>query len=152
MGAADDLPMDIERATNAFEAALDGRDLDATTSSGWTAKELVAHVAFWLETTPPFVSGAFRGDESAFAVTFPSGYVPPEDGSWPAADEHNAREAEWARGQTDDAIRQRLEAARRRLADFLATVTDEEAEKHADYYRDIAGHLDTHRTTELTES
>lgn len=152
MGAADELRRDIERAATEFGAALEGQDLEATTPSGWTGKEMVAHVAFWLETTPPFVSGAFRGDESAFAVTFPSGYVPAEDGSWPAADVHNAREAEWARTQDPDAVLQRLRDAQRRLTDFLATVSDEEATQQADYYRDIAGHLDSHRATELDDS
>lgn len=151
MGTADELRGDIERAAGAFGTALDGRDLEAATPSGWTAKEMVAHVAFWLETVPPFVSGAFRGDDAAFAVTFRSGYVPPDDGSWPGADVHNAREAAWAREQTPDAVLQRLDDATRSLREFLVTVSDEEAAERADYYRDIAGHLDAHRTTELVD-
>lgn len=151
MGAASDLRDDIERAAAAFVTALDGRDLDATSPSGWTLKEMVAHVAFWLETTPPFVSGAFRGEEGAFEVTFPSGYAPPDDGSWPAADVHNAREAAWARKQTAAVVLQRLHEARRRLDEFLVTVTDDEATEQAGYYRDIAGHLDAHRRSEVVD-
>lgn len=145
MGAARDLRDDIETAATAFVTALEGRDLEVPTSPGWTLQEMVAHVAFWLETTPPFVSGAFRGDPSAFEVTFPSGFVPPADGSWPSADVHNAREAAWAREQTSEVVWQRLREAQRRLDQFLITVTDEEAVAHAGYYRDISGHLDAHR-------
>ncbi|HVF31842.1 MAG TPA: maleylpyruvate isomerase N-terminal domain-containing protein [Acidimicrobiales bacterium] len=151
MGTADDLRDDIEVAAAAFLATLDGRDLEAPTPSGWTVKEMVAHVAFWLETTPPFVTGAFRGDESAFEVTFPSGFVPSDDGAWPPADVHNAREAAWAREQAPDVVVQRLREAHRRLGEFLVTVTDEEASEHADYYRDIAHHLDAHRIAELAD-
>lgn len=151
MGAADDLRGEIEAAAGAFVAALEGRDLEATTPAGWTVKEMVAHVAFWLETTPPFVSGAFRGDEAAYAVTFPSGFVPPDDGSWPTADVHNAREASWALEQTSNVVVQRLREAQRRLEEFLVTVTDEEAIERVGYYRDIASHLDAHRTEELVD-
>ena len=149
MGTAEDLRTRIEEVAHAFVDALDGWDLTAVTPSAWTGKEMVAHVAFWLETTPPFVAGAFRGDASAFDVTFPSGFRPPDDGSWPNADVHNAREAAWARDQTTEAVRARLDEAIRRLHEFLAGVSDEEATTHASYFADIAHHLDGHRTTEL---
>ena len=149
MGAANDIRDQIEAAAAAFMTALENRDLGDTTPAGWTVKEMVAHVAFWLETTPPFVSGAFRGDESAYAVTFPSGFVPGEDGSWPAADVHNAREAAWAREQAADVVVERLRAAHRRLSEFLETATDDEAVERDGYYRDIALHLDAHRIEEL---
>ena len=151
MGVADDLREEIEAATVAFLAALEGRDLESSTAAGWPVKEMVAHVAFWLETTPPFVAGAFRGDPSAFEVTFPSGFAPPDDGTWPAADVHNAREAAWARDQPGDVVVQRLREASARLSEFLATVTEAEATEHAGYFRDIAHHLDVHRTDELTQ-
>lgn len=149
MGTADELREEIAEAAAAFSAALEPQDLESTTTAGWTVKEMVAHVAFWLETTPPFVSGAFRGDVTAFDVTFPSGYAAPDDGSWPAADVHNAREAAWARQQTAEAVTSRLEEAIGNLQTFLLSVTDTEAVQHADYYRDIASHLDAHRK-ELT--
>lgn len=144
MGAADALRHETGAALEEFTSAAGAADLDATTSSGWTAKEMVAHVAFWLETTPPFVTGAFRGDESAFNVTFPSGYAA-GDGEWPDADIHNAREAAWARDQTSEAVLGRLRAAGAGLRTFLESVTDDEATAQAAYYGDIAGHLRTHR-------
>ena len=151
MGAAQEVRERTAEAAEAFLAALEGRDLDETTASGWTRKEMVAHVAFWLETTPPFVTGAFRGEPAAFDVTFPSGFRPADDGSWPSADVHNAREAAWAREQPAAVVRERLDAAWRQLREFLATVSDDEAATHADYYADICHHLDAHRTTELVD-
>jgi hypothetical protein len=103
-----------------------------------------------METVPPFVSGAFRGDESAFETTFPSGYVPADDGEWPPADVHNAREARWARDQPYEVVLDRAQRAHDRLTEFLATVTDEEADEHAGYFADVDGHLDAHRIEELT--
>lgn len=122
--------------------------MGATTSAGWTVKEMLAHIAFWLETVPPFVTGAFRGDVSAFELTFPSGYVAGE-GEWPSAAVHNEREAAWARDQTAEAVLARADRAFDQLREFLATVTDEEAAEHSGYFADIGGHLDAHRTEEL---
>lgn len=148
---ANHLRVEVANATARFLTALEHRSLESTTAAGWTVKEMAAHVAFWLETVPPFVSGAFRGDATAFDVTFPSGYAPPDDGSWPAADVHNAREAAWAREQTPETVMQRLREAMRGLEAFLRTVTDSEATEHADYYRDIGLHLVDH-TNELLGS
>lgn len=149
MGAADDVRAGFEEAVAAFVAALGERDLEAATPSGWTTKEMVAHAAFWLETVPPFVTGAFRDRPEAFDLTFPSGFRPADDGSWPSADVHNEREAQWAREQSASAVRGRLDDAIAQLRSFLTTVTDDEATAHRDYFRDIAGHLDAHRTSEL---
>ena len=148
MGAADDLRTRVDEAWTSFRGALDGSDPDATTPAGWSVKEMLAHIAFWMETVPPFVSGAFRGDVSAFETTFPSGYEP-GDGEWPAADVHNAREAAWAREQPYDVVLDRADRAHDRLGQFLATVTDEEAATHAAYFADVDGHLDAHRLQEL---
>jgi hypothetical protein len=148
MRSAEDLRAQVHEAWQAFRAELDGADPDATTSAGWTVKEMLAHVAFWMETVPPFVTGAFRGDESAFETTFPSGYEPGDD-DWPSADVHNAREAAWAREQPYELVLTRAEQAHVRLTQFLATVTDEEAEIHAGYFADVGGHLDAHRLEEL---
>ena len=146
-----ELRAEIANAAVRFVTALEQRGLESTTTAGWTAKEMAAHVAFWLETVPPFVSGAFRGDVTAFDVTFPSGYTAPDDGSWPAADVHNAREAAWAREQTSETVMQRLQDALRSLEAFLLTVTDSEAAERAEYYRDIGLHLVDH-TNELLDS
>lgn len=138
-------------AAVAFRALVTGADLDAPVADGWSAKEMVAHVAFWLETTAPFVTGTWRGDPSAFDHAFPSGFTAATDGSWPEADVHNAREAAWAREQSDFAVLDRLDAAIVALAAFLETVTDEEAAAQAQYYADIAFHLRAHGR-ELTSS
>lgn len=149
MGTADELRERTAEAWASFRSAMDTVALDDPTPAGWTAKEMVAHVAFWLETTPPFVTGAFRGRPEAFELEFPSGYVPADDGSWPAADVHNAREAAWAREQDGASVVARLDAAYAALTEFLESVTDEEATTHAGYFADTPGHLDNHRRTEL---
>lgn len=148
--AADDLRTGTAEAWRAFREVLQGVDLGGVTSAGWQVRELVAHVAFWMETVPPFVTGAFRGDPAAFQITFPSGYVA-GDGDWPPADEHNAREAAWARQQVDDdVVLARVGLAYEDLAAFLETVTDDEATAQASYFAEIADHLDAHRRAELT--
>lgn len=149
MGTADELRARTAEAWAAFRSGIDERHLDDATPAGWTAKEMVAHVAFWLETTPPFVTGSFRGRPEAFEHEFPSGYSPPDDGTWPAADVHNAREAAWARETDGRSVLARLDTAYDALATFLATVSDDEASTHAGYFADIAGHLDNHRRSEL---
>lgn len=150
-GPADEVRIRTDQAWRDFRDALVQVELEAPTSSGWQTKEMVAHIAFWMETVPPFVSGAFRGDEAAFNIRFPSGYVA-GDGDWPAADVHNAREAEWARGQSNDAVMGRLDRAYEDLRIFLETVTDEEVGAHADYFAEVPGHLDQHRIAELVPS
>lgn len=146
MDEADDMRRSTADAATAFRALITGTDLSTPVADGWTAKEMVAHVAFWLETTQPFVSGMWRGDPSAFDHTFPSGFTAATDGSWPEAEVHNAREAAWAREQSDFAVLDRLDAAIASLDAFLETVTDEEAIAQAEYYADIAHHLRAHRS------
>lgn len=145
---ADEVRIRTDQAWRDFRDALTRVEMEAPTSSGWQTKEMVAHIAFWMETVPPFVTGAFRGDEGAFNVGFPSGYLA-GDGDWPVADVHNAREAEWARTQSNDAIMARLHRAYEEFRTFLETVTDEEVEAQAPYFREIADHLDQHRISEL---
>lgn len=145
MTAASDLRNRTAEAWRALRDAVDDVDLDAPTAAGWTGKEMIAHVAFWLETTAPFVTGMWRGDPSAFTFRFPSGYVPPDDGTWPDANTHNAREAAWARERSGDEVLARLDAAWLATRDFLETVTDEEATEHADYFAGNPKHLDEHR-------
>ena len=148
-GPADDLRARVEDAWRQLRDAIDrGGDLGRPTSAGWSRKELLAHLAFWLETVPPFVRGAFRGEEAAFEVEFPSGYRA-GDGDWPAADVHNAREAAWARTQTDEAVLARADRAYQELVAFLASVTDAEVEAQAAYFADVDGHLHAHRIGEL---
>lgn len=150
-GPADEVRIRTDQAWRDFRDALVRVELEATTSSGWQTKEMAAHIAFWMETVPPFVSGAFRGDEAAFNLRFPSGYLA-GDGDWPAADVHNAREAAWARTQSNDAVIERLDRAYGELRIFLETVTDEEVEAQSAYFAEIADHLDQHRIAELVPS
>lgn len=145
VGAADELRSRVDEAWTAFRRDIGAVELEAATQAGWSAKEMLAHVAFWMETVPPFVTGAFRGDESAFEVTFPSGYKPGDGGDWPPPDVHNAREAAWGREQTADAVRQRADNAYSRLEQFLRTVTDDEVDGHTDYFAEVHNHLDEHR-------
>lgn len=145
---AEELRIRTDQAWRDFCDALARVEMEAPTSSGWQTKEMVAHIAFWMETVPPFVAGAFRGDEAAFNVGFPSGYLA-GDGDWPAADDHNAREAEWARAQSNEDVMARLDSAYEELQRFFDTMTDEEVEAHAAYFAEIADHLDQHRIAEL---
>jgi hypothetical protein len=143
MGAAADLRERMRRSWDAFRARVDRVDPDRVVAGGWTVKEMLGHAAFWLETVPPFVTGMWRGDPSAFDFTFPSGYRPEEP--WPRADVHNAREAAWTRGRSLAEVRERLDTAAARIMSFLETVTDEEVTAHAAYFAEAHDHLDEHR-------
>jgi hypothetical protein len=148
MSSASDVRSRTDDAWRAFWQALRQVELEVSTPSGWQGKEMLAHVAFWMETVPPFVTGAFRGKPAAFQVAFPSGYVAGDD-DWPTADVHNAREAAWAREQPTDAVVARAERAYDELRTFLETVTDEEVAAHREYFSEIADHLDQHRLADL---
>ncbi len=149
MSSVNEVRRRVDEAWQSFREALRQVGLEESTPSGWLAKEMVAHIAFWMETVPPFVSGAFRGDPAAFQITFPSGYVA-GNGDWPAAVVHNAREAAWAREQPADAVMARAERAYEKLRAFLGSVTDEEVATHGQYFSEIADHLDEHRIADLT--
>jgi len=113
------------------------------TPSGWSAKEMLAHVAFWEEAPIGYVTLALRGQELPGGWRFGSGYYP--EGAWPGADEHNAREAAWARDQTPEAVLARWDAAHEKLVEFLASVTDEEAQGYPAYFSgEIPGHFANH--------
>lgn len=152
MGAADDLRERCRTNLDLFRGALAGADPDRSTPSGWTVKEMVGHVAFWLETVPPFVSGMWRGDASAFDVTFPSGYHPADDPEWPRADVHNAREAAWAKGRSWPEVRERLDAAATKFLAFIDNVTDDEVSAHPEYFKEQPDHLEEHREELQTQS
>jgi hypothetical protein len=143
MGAAAELRERFRQSWDLLATRLKDEHADRVTASGWTVKEMLAHVAFWMETVPPFVTGMWRGDASAFDVTFPSGFHP--DGEWPSADVHNAREAAWARDRSHGDVRRRLDTAASRLARFLETVTDDEVAEHRTYFAEAHDHLDEHR-------
>jgi hypothetical protein len=148
---AETILADVESAWAPLQAevhALGEARLDEPTVAGWTAKELLSHVAFWAEAVEGFVTSAWRNRPLPEGWAFGSGYVPASDGSWPHYQVHNDREAAWARGRTPREVLGRLSASHERLTRFLATVTAEEAARDSQYWSDVAGHLREH-TDEL---
>ena len=141
------LVQQVDEAYRPFRDAVDRADLDAPTSAGWTAKEMVAHVAFWKEASVGVVHNLFRGEPDP-AVAFGSGYEPGDE--WPVADVHNAREAAWARTQDAAAVVERLDRAHRLQCEALATVTDDERAAHAEYF-DVLGDHEREHLAELAE-
>ena len=119
--------------------------LEQETPSGWTAKEMLAHVAFWQEAAVYVIEHMLRGKPDPTTWMFPSGYDPfAVDEDWPSDLVHNAREAAWARTQDSTAVLDRLDRAHDGLLDVLATVTDVEVAASEDYYGEIHGHLAEH--------
>lgn len=145
----------FERAWDLFRQAVAEADLNSPTKAGWTVKELLSHVAFWDECVGPVLHMFLRGNEGMPSdwPGFASGFVPPDDGSWPDADVHNAREAEWARSQHDDAVLTRLDNAHVQARGYLARLTPEEVadERFRNYViGEKVAHYDEHRR-ELAE-
>ena len=132
MDSADnELTVRVEDAWVALREVVDrvGVDgLDRSTSAGWTGKEMLSHVAFWLEAFEYVLVSMLRGGETRADYAFGSGYWPDEDKDWPHFDEHNAREAAWARNQEATAVVARLDVARIRHRELLRTLTPEELE------------------------
>lgn len=118
--------------------------LERKTSAGWSAKEMLAHVAFWEEAAIFVIEHMLRGKPEPSSWPFPSGYDPfavAED--WPRDDVHNAREAAWARTQTGEAVIDRLDRAHAELLDLLRTVTEDELAASR-YYDEIHEHFVEH--------
>lgn len=128
---------------SAAVAALGEGRLERRTSAGWTAKELLAHTAFWDETVEGVVTLRFRGQRLPVGFAFGSGFVPPAEG-WPHFEVHNAREAVWGREHSAAEVMQRAQIAHERLVGVLATISDEEAATHAEYFDNITGHYREH--------
>lgn len=119
--------------------------LELPTTAGWTAKEMVAHVSFWDEAVLGVVTGMFRHQPLPDGWTFGSGYLPEDGEGWPMADEHNAREAAWARGRSGSDVLARFEHAHDQLVAILATVTEQEVTDHADYFGGLGSHYGVHQ-------
>ena len=119
-------------------------------NGGWTVKEMLAHLAFWDETSLPVIESLYRGKPELPTATWYGGddlEVGPH-APWPDADTHNAREARWARHHTTEEVLARLQRARDQLKRILATVTDEEGRgpigeqwSAAEVNRHVQGHL-----------
>lgn len=140
---ADDIRDRVEAAWAAFRAAVPD-DLERPTSSGWTTKEMLAHVAFWDEAVVPVVITLFRGDEVPAGWSFGSGDLGLTGNDWPPADVHNAREAAWARARSAVEVLERCDRAHAQLVALLLTVTDEEVAEHEEYFRPLGAHYEHH--------
>ena len=116
--------------------------LERPTTAGWTAKEMLAHIAFWDEAVEGAVTMLFRQAALPKGWSFGSGYT--SEAEWPQDFVHNAREAEWARGQPAGAVLSRLASAHQRLLTFMETVTDDEVAAHPEYFPELAKHYDEH--------
>jgi hypothetical protein len=126
-------------------AALSGAALEQPAPEGWSAKEMLAHVAFWEEAAIYVIEHMLRGKPEPTSWPFPSGYDPlavAED--WPSDDVHNAREAAWARERDVSVVLDRLDRAHEDLTRLLRTITDDEAVEHAAYLREVHAHFDEH--------
>lgn len=121
--------------------------LEQPTSAGWTAKEMLSHVAFWLEAFEYVLEVMLREGETRPGYGFGSGYWPSDDEDWPHFDVHNAREAAWGREQPAAAVLARLDAARDRHRELLQSLTDAELtdERFTSLIGQEASHLAEHR-------
>jgi hypothetical protein len=123
---------DLERGWDRYWPFIQGLSAEQMAyrlAEGRTVKEVLAHIAFWEEAAVGFVRTAIRGEnipEQEWYGGTDLGVK--ESDPWPRADVHNAREADWARGQTDEAVLERMKMARNRLIHFLEGVSVEEAE------------------------
>ena len=121
---------------------LSGR-LEETTPAGWTAKEMLGTVAFWDEAAFGWITLGIRESQLPDGWTFGSGFDHGQ--GWPSAEVHNAREAAWAKGKSSAEVLARVDAAHGQLLAILATVTEDEATKNADYFSQLGGHYADHR-------
>jgi len=121
----------IEAGWQELRAAIERlgpQGLQQRTPSGWSVREMIAHIAFWEETVEPVIDGMYRGREVVDWYGGDDLGLGPDD-PWPVSAVHNAREAAWARAHTDDEVLARWERAHRRMVEVVATITDDEAER-----------------------
>lgn len=147
-GAGAGLVDGMEAAWRGFRATvadLGPAGLDQATATGWTAKEMLGHVAFWEETVEPVIVSMFRGGALPEAWAFGSGYTHP-DGPWPSTVTHNAREAAWARSRPPQEVVARLDAAHARALEIVRSLTDDELQdpRYRRYLGSTAAHYDEH--------
>ena len=132
------------RVTDAVER-LGADGLERTTSSGWTAKELLAHLAFWEETHVPVVIEMFRGERLPAGWQFGSGDLGLAEGEpWPPADVHNAREAAWARSQPASVVVGRWRRAVAQALELFRNYTPAETNDARFVERISVVHLEEH--------
>ena len=133
------------RSFRAVVARLE-RELEQPTAAGWTAKAMLAHVAFWDETVEPVIVAMFRGERLPDDWAFGSGYTHPA-GAWPRADEHNAREAAWAAGRPAAEVLDRLDCAHARAAEIVGSLDDDDLQdaRYEEFVARKGAHYDEHR-------
>ena len=107
-------------------SALSPEEFEQRTPSGWTVKEMVAHVAFWEETVAPFIEGMLRDRGWPAIEDWYGGAGLDAAQEWPEADVHNAREAAWARGRSVAEVLQRLDRAHIALLKAVDGLTTDE--------------------------
>jgi hypothetical protein len=140
---ADGIREAVETEWAPFRTAVADR-LDEPTAAGWTAKEMLAHVAFWDEAVVPVVVTMFRGEELPAGWSFGSGDLGLAGGAWPAPDVHNAREAAWARARTPAEVLARADGAHAGLVALIGSLSDDEVAARPDYFEDLGSHYREH--------
>jgi hypothetical protein len=114
------------RPFRAAAAALAEDAFDTVTASGWTIKEMLAHVAFWEETVAPFVEGMLRGHGWPDQAEWHGGGGFDDTRGWPHFDVHNAREAAWSRGRPAAEVLARWDRAHARCLALVRDLTEAE--------------------------
>ena len=107
-------------------ATLADDDFDVVTSSGWTIKEMLGHVAFWEETIAPFMDGMLRGRGWPDQAEWHGGGGFDSTDGWPHFDVHNAREAAWARARSVAEVCARWDRAHSRCLAAVRGLSDVE--------------------------
>jgi hypothetical protein len=130
-------------------AALPPGGFDRATLAGWTVREMLGHVAFWMETIEPVIVGMFRGQPIQDDDWY-GGDDLAVGGEWPRTDVHNAREAAWARSRQPADVLARLDAAHRRALEVVGTLTESEL-REARYLRKVLDGSADHFALHLAE-
>lgn len=145
-----ELAAQFEEAWKEFRNAVTRVEdqLDQPTRAGWTAKEMLGHIAFWQEAIEGVIVGMFRGESLGDDWTFGSGYDPRQDEEWPRADVHNAREAAWARQRSPRDVLHRLDRSHGRALDILNGLSPAELaeDRYQAYVAEKVSHYQEHRT------
>lgn len=145
----------IEQVQQGWEPVREAVDaiapdgLERPTSSGWTARECIAHIAFWDEAAWGFITLTYFNEPLPEGWAFGSGWLPGDE-PWPHFQVHNTREAAWARGQSDEAVLARLEAGHEQLLTILPRLTDELVTNNRAHLDEVVRHYHNHRS-ELEE-
>lgn len=130
-------------------ADLEPDQLASSADSGWSIKEMLAHIAFWEETVLnrlPLLLGRQAPDLADWYGG--EGLDLSED--WPHYDVHNRREASWANGHTIERVLSRLDTAHARLTSLLSTLSDEQVATQ-DIWEKVAGETFEHYADHMAD-